>query len=115
MFLQAGVQVGRCELMDDTMIRIMNLETDGNETEAPTLLYELTGSEKGIEEQAQTVRSIVEARGGYALKVSTDRAVSNATVVLFSDLQESRRVKKCGEFAKKRCGMRWHSILTIRP
>ena len=43
--LNCGVIIGRCELLDPEMVRIMNEANVGDDVweEAPTLLYEITG------------------------------------------------------------------------
>lgn len=73
--LQAGVEVGRCELMDDDMIRIMNQMTGEKAMEATTLLYELVGtSETTVQEQVAQVQKVVGEHGGYGLETSENAA-----------------------------------------
>jgi D-lactate dehydrogenase (cytochrome) len=97
--LLAGVEVGRCELMDDKMVKIVNdangykvravlsssssrlplaeppLAPHGQDEEATTLLYELVGaSDASVKEQVARVQAVVRANGGYDLRVSSDPA-----------------------------------------
>lgn len=71
--LQEGVEVGRCELMDDDMVRIVNAANGFSEPEATTLLYELVGpSEVEVQAQVQRVRAVAARHGGYEVRVSED-------------------------------------------
>ncbi len=73
--LQAGVEVARCELMDDAMVRIMNEANGFRDTEATTLLYELVGpSEMEVQAQIARVKGVAERHGGYGLQASEDEA-----------------------------------------
>lgn len=40
--LQAGIQIGRAELLDDTMVKVLNKVNNTRHPEASTLLFELT-------------------------------------------------------------------------
>lgn len=56
--LHAGIRVGRCEMLDDVMMDIVNKANGYNYPVAPTLLYELVGStQANVEEQLQMVCS----------------------------------------------------------
>jgi D-lactate dehydrogenase (cytochrome) len=69
--LQAGVEVGRCELMDDDMVRIVNAANGFADPEATTLLYELVGaSEMEVQAQVDRVKAVAGAHGGYGVRVS---------------------------------------------
>lgn len=73
--LQAGVEVGRCELMDEDMVRIINEANGFGDPEATTLLYELVGPSEGeVAAQVARVKAVAEKHGGYGLKVSEDEA-----------------------------------------
>lgn len=70
--IQSGIPVARIELMDSLMmdwtIQYSNLE--GYEAK-PTLFYEFHGTEAGVEEQAQSVRDIIDEFGGSAFQWTT--------------------------------------------
>jgi D-lactate dehydrogenase (cytochrome) len=73
--LQAGVEVGRCELMDDHMVRIMNEMNGLRDTEATTLLYEVVGiSDVDVEGQMSLVEQVARKHGGYGILHSKDEA-----------------------------------------
>ncbi|CAN0371455.1 unnamed protein product, partial [Hapterophycus canaliculatus] len=38
---QAGIQVGRAELLDDTMVKVLNKANNTRHQEATTLLFEI--------------------------------------------------------------------------
>lgn len=42
LFTQAGIQIGRAELLDDTMVKVLNKANHTKHTEATTLLFELS-------------------------------------------------------------------------
>lgn len=70
--LQAGVEVGRCELMDDLMVDIVNHANDKKDEVATTLLYELVGTKVSVAEQVKKVQEVIKQHKGYHVKVSTD-------------------------------------------
>lgn len=39
---QAGIQIGRAELLDDTMVKVLNKANNTRHREATTLLFELS-------------------------------------------------------------------------
>lgn len=39
---QAGIQIGRAELLDDTMVKVLNKANNTKHREATTLLFELS-------------------------------------------------------------------------
>jgi D-lactate dehydrogenase (cytochrome) len=66
--LNCGVTVGRCELLDDEMVKLMNGANPnhplGKWPEVTTLLYEITGvSEHSVREQSEIVRKLAVANG----------------------------------------------------
>jgi D-lactate dehydrogenase (cytochrome) len=74
--LNCGVTVGRCELLDDTMVKIINQANPHNPQgpwlESTTLLYELTGiSEQAVAEQRDVVTAIARKHGGTAIYTAT--------------------------------------------
>ena len=73
--LKCGVTVGRCELLDENMIKIMNQTTpDLKWNEKTTLLYEITGlSHSSVEEQMEVVRQIAIKNGAFGqISILTD-------------------------------------------
>jgi D-lactate dehydrogenase (cytochrome) len=72
--LNCGVTVGRCELLDDEMVKIINSANInhplGKWPEITTLLYEVTGlSEASVKEQAMIIEKIAKKNG--ASKIET--------------------------------------------
>ncbi|CAN0368851.1 unnamed protein product, partial [Discosporangium mesarthrocarpum] len=71
--LGAGVPVGRAELMDDTMVRVLNEANTTDHKEATTVLFELTGeSERAVEEAKDKVLELSRLGGGGVPHVATD-------------------------------------------
>lgn len=72
--LHSGVSVGRCELLDDVMVRIVNDTNEGLDwVEKTTLMIELTGhSHESVMGQLAIVQSVVETHGGGNMAVATD-------------------------------------------
>lgn len=74
--LNCGVTVGRCELLDDSMVRISNKANPTSEPwlEKSTLLYEVTGvSTRAVEEQLEIVKTIAKQHGGSDFVLTTDK------------------------------------------
>jgi D-lactate dehydrogenase (cytochrome) len=57
--IQMGVPVARVEFLDEKSVHAINAHDKLNLPEKPLLLFEFHGSERGVEEQAQTVQEIV--------------------------------------------------------
>ena len=77
--LQAGVEVGRCELMDEDMVRIVNEANGFHDTEATTLLYELVGgSAAAVQDQVGRVQEVVAKHGGFSMEISEDEGHATA-------------------------------------
>ncbi|WP_194724597.1 FAD-binding oxidoreductase [Noviherbaspirillum malthae] len=57
--IQMGVPVARVEFLDEKSVHAINVHDKLNLPEKPLLLFEFHGSERGVEEQAQTVQEIV--------------------------------------------------------
>jgi D-lactate dehydrogenase (cytochrome) len=75
--LRAGLSVGRCELIDEVMVRDINSANPqlhgGAWSEEVTLLYELTGpSRHSVEEQTAALRGLAQAAGATGLIVCDD-------------------------------------------
>lgn len=74
--LNCGVGIGRCELMDEAMVKITNMANSGSDTEAPwaeshTLMYEVTGpSSSSVKEQLNIVTRLAEDNGGFEVKIA---------------------------------------------
>ncbi len=62
--IQAGVPIGRVELLDDTQVEAVNLYSKLNLSVAPTLLFEFHGSPGSVQDQIELVKDIVDANGG---------------------------------------------------
>ncbi|EFA75861.1 Glycolate oxidase subunit D-like protein [Heterostelium album PN500] len=56
--MQDGIQIGRAELLDDVMLKAVNLSNDTQFEEVPTLIFEFTGSPAQVDEQILKVESI---------------------------------------------------------
>lgn len=74
--LNCGVTIGRCELLDEVMINIVNfanpLNPQGPWPEHPTLMYEITGiSHQVALEQREVVTRIAQKHGGTAIYTAT--------------------------------------------
>jgi D-lactate dehydrogenase (cytochrome) len=62
--MQEGVQIGRVELIDELMIKAVNLSTGLTEQEKPTLYFEFSGSPVEVEEQEKAMRRLSGANNG---------------------------------------------------
>jgi D-lactate dehydrogenase (cytochrome) len=65
---QSAVPVARIELLDDVMIRGINLHSGLSYLETPTLFLEFHGSPAAVAEQAELVRGIAVEHGAEALQ-----------------------------------------------
>lgn len=73
--LNCGVNIGRCELLDDSMVNILNMSNSNSKAwfESTTLLYEVTGlSFTAVNEQIQIIQSIAQSHGGFDIVTATD-------------------------------------------
>lgn len=73
--LNCGVVIGRCELMDECMVKITNLANSSKPEDAwaenHTLMYEVTGpSMASIQEQLKIVTKLAENNKGFDIKVA---------------------------------------------
>jgi D-lactate dehydrogenase (cytochrome) len=62
--IQAGIPVARIELVDDVLMRGINLHSKLGLPEVPTLFFEFHGSHAGVAEQAQMAGAIAAEHGG---------------------------------------------------
>lgn len=69
--IQAGIPVARMELLDALQMEACNRYSKLDYQVAPTIFFEFHGSERGVEEQAETVKSIAGEFGGKDFRWST--------------------------------------------
>lgn len=62
--MHSGIQVSRVELLDDVMMKAINMANDKNYPEKPTLMFELVGTEAYTQEQTARIQRIVEDHNG---------------------------------------------------
>ena len=76
--LRAGLTVGRCELIDDVMVKDINSANPSTQwPEEVTLLYELTGpSRRSVEEQTAALRGLAATSGATGLTVCDEPAAA---------------------------------------
>ncbi|CAM9193792.1 unnamed protein product [Ectocarpus sp. 12 AP-2014] len=71
--LAAGIQIGRAELLDDTMVKVLNKANNTRHREATTLLFELTGeSPASVADAQRAVLALAKKRGGGKPHVATN-------------------------------------------
>ncbi|CAM9913382.1 unnamed protein product [Pylaiella littoralis] len=71
--LAAGIQIGRAELLDDTMVKVLNKANHTKHREATTLLFELSGeSPASVAEAQSAVLELAKKRGGGTPHVATN-------------------------------------------
>eukprot|EP01117_Protostelium_nocturnum_P010765 TRINITY_DN387_c0_g1_i3.p3 TRINITY_DN387_c0_g1~~TRINITY_DN387_c0_g1_i3.p3 ORF type:complete len:504 (+),score=187.75 TRINITY_DN387_c0_g1_i3:225-1736(+) len=71
--VQEGVQIGKVELLDDVMIRAVNMNNGSEYKETTTLLFEFAGSENTINEQKKVVEKLTQDNKGSPLQFATDK------------------------------------------
>ncbi|KAJ7971367.1 D-lactate dehydrogenase [cytochrome], mitochondrial [Quillaja saponaria] len=62
--MMSGIQVSRVELMDEVIMKAINLANGKNLPECPTLMFEFIGTEVYAREQTQIVQNIVSEHNG---------------------------------------------------
>lgn len=62
--IQLGVPIARIELLDALTMRALNAYSKTQLREAPSLFFELHGSEASVKEQVDTVRMVADEHGG---------------------------------------------------
>ncbi|MDQ2647990.1 MAG: FAD-binding protein [Actinomycetota bacterium] len=75
--VQLGVPIARSELLDETQIDAVNRYADLDLVVAPTVCFELHGSERGVAEDAESVGAIAATHGAVDFQWSTDQAERN--------------------------------------
>ena len=70
--VRSGISIARCEFLDAKCIKNVNSHDGLNLTEMPTLFFEFHGSPQGVEEDAQSVKEIVEEFGGSEFEWTAD-------------------------------------------
>jgi len=66
--LQAGLTIGRVELLDKALVRAINAYSKLDLPETPLLLFEFSGAESQVAEQAAQFAAIAEGFGGHDVK-----------------------------------------------
>ncbi|KAK5574415.1 hypothetical protein RB653_009690 [Dictyostelium firmibasis] len=70
--MQSGVQIGRVELLDDVMMNAVNLASNTNYSEKPTLIFEFSGPSQGmVQEQISKVSEITKQCNSLDFKFSS--------------------------------------------
>jgi D-lactate dehydrogenase (cytochrome) len=62
--IQLGVPIARIELIDALTVRALNAYSKTQLREAPSLFFELHGSEAGVKEQVETIRMVADEHDG---------------------------------------------------
>nr|VDD34440.1 unnamed protein product [Brassica oleracea] len=62
--MMSGIQVSRVELLDEVLIRALNMANGKNLKEVPTLMFEFIGTEAYAREQTQIVQEIASKHNG---------------------------------------------------
>ena len=75
--VQLGVPIARSELLDEVQIAAVNAYAGLDLAVEPTVCFELQGSERGVAEDAEAVRTVAEAHGASGFEWSTDQAERN--------------------------------------
>jgi D-lactate dehydrogenase (cytochrome) len=69
--IQMGVPIARCELLDATGVKAVNLHSKLSLRETPVLLFEFHGNERSVREQAELVQEIAREHGGMDFEWAT--------------------------------------------
>ncbi|PAE26865.1 FAD-linked oxidase C-terminal domain-containing protein [Bacillus sp. 7894-2] len=75
--LQAGVPIARVELVDEPSMKQVNLFSETNYNESPTLFLEFHGNEAGLKQDVAFTREIVEDHHCLDIEFETDNAARN--------------------------------------
>ena len=68
--IQFGVPLARVEILDDVQMRAVNAWSGLDYPEKTTLFFEFHGSERGVQEQVETVSALAADNGGSAFQWS---------------------------------------------
>lgn len=74
---QAGIQIGRVELVDEYSVRQANIYSDTNYEEKPTIFLEFHGNEAGMKEDVEFTTEIFNDFGCESISFETDTASRN--------------------------------------
>lgn len=74
---QAGIQIGRVELVDAFSVRQANIYKETNYEEKPTIFLEFHGNQSGMEEDVAYTKEIFEEFGCLSISFETDTASRN--------------------------------------
>ncbi|PWA08397.1 2-hydroxy-acid oxidase [Pueribacillus theae] len=75
--LQAGIPIARVELLDAFSMKEVNLYSETNYNEQPTLFLEFHGNEAGLKQDIEFTKDIVLDNGCTAIEFETDTAARN--------------------------------------
>lgn len=75
--LQAGVPIARVELVDEPSMKQVNLFSETNYNESPTLFLEFHGNEAGLKQDVAFTREMVEDHRCLDIEFETDNAARN--------------------------------------
>lgn len=67
-----GTEIGKVELLDEVMIRAVNMNSNLGYKELPTLFFELSGTRGAVKEQEDIVRKITTVHRGSNLVITSD-------------------------------------------
>jgi len=70
--VQEGIQIGKVELLDDVMMKAVNLNNGSEYEELTTLLFEFAGSENAIKEQKERIQELTKENNGSELQFATE-------------------------------------------
>jgi D-lactate dehydrogenase (cytochrome) len=70
--VRSGISIARCEFLDAACIKNVNAHDGLTLAEVPTLFFEFHGSPQGVQEDASSVKDIVEEFGGSDFEWTTD-------------------------------------------
>lgn len=75
--LQAGIPIARVELVDEPSMKQVNLFSDTNYKEGPTLFLEFHGNEAGLKQDVEFTKEIVHDHNCLDIEFETDNAARN--------------------------------------
>ncbi|MGI9316387.1 MAG: FAD-binding oxidoreductase [bacterium] len=75
--IQYGIPIARVELLDDLTMKSINMYSNTDFDEAPTLFLEFHGSENSVKEQAELTQEIAQENGGNNFKWSSNTEERN--------------------------------------